>query len=139
MTALAKPSRFDELEAAIARMPQTEFEVVHYFLPGIYARELRLPAGSKLTGKVHSGECLNIVVGDILVANEEDGSVRRIVGHQTFISKPGTRRAGLANLPTIWTCIHSNPDNETDLKKLEEKFIAPHVNPLLADAQEKIA
>ncbi len=133
MNTLATPSRFDELEAAIAELPQTDFETIHHFWPGGYGRELRLPAGAKLTGKVHSGQCLNIVCGDISVFNDVDGSVRRIVGHSTFISEPGTRRAGFAHRPTIWVCVHVNPTNETDLQKLEAMFIVPHQNPLLAD------
>lgn len=136
MNAIASPSRFDELEAAIAELPQADFETIHHFSPGIYARELRLPAGARLTGKIHRTEHLNIVVGDITVFNEEEGTCRRIVGHACFTSKPGTRRAGVTHRPTVWTCIH--PTNETDLNKLEELFIQPYCNPLLQENRRAI-
>jgi len=131
MNAVTTPSRFDELEAAVASMPPREFDTFHHFSPGLYGREIRIPAGSMLTGRTHSGKCLNIVCGDISVANEEDGSVRRIVGHEVFESQPGTRRLGMTHAPTIWTCIHANPTNETDPEKLMAMFTVPHVNPLL--------
>jgi hypothetical protein len=127
-------TRFDELEAKIAELPQAEFETVGHFAPGVYARELRLPAGALLTGKIHKTEHLNIVCGDITVHNVEEGTTRRICGHEIFVSKPGTRRAGFTHRPTIWTTIH--PTEETDVDKIEQLVIEPHVNPLLGNREE---
>lgn len=122
-------TKFDQLEAAIATLPPPEMELVHHFSEGVYCRELRMPKGTILTGKIHKKECINIVLGDITVYNLEDQSQERIIGYRTFKSPAGTRRAGVANEHTIWTTIH--PTEETDLNKIEEQVIEPYVNPLL--------
>jgi hypothetical protein len=135
MNALAPVSGFDRLEAAISGLPPVELETVHHFAPHVYAREIRIPAGVMLTGKIHKTEHLNVVCGDITVFNEIEGTERRIIGHETFVSKPGTRRAGFAHRPTIWTVIH--PTDETDLAKIEDEVIETHYNPLLIGAERR--
>jgi len=123
---------FDEMEATIASLPAYAPEIVHHFAPGVYAREMRAEGGRWLTGKMHKTEHVNIIVGDVIIYNDEDKTERRITGHACFVSKPGKRCAALTIRPTIWTTIHVT--NETDLAKLEAALIEPHHNPLLADA-----
>lgn len=126
---VSSPSRFDELEAALAALLPAELEIIHHHENGVYIRELRIPAGTILTGKKHRHSCLNIVTGDISVYNDAGQVAQRITGHAVFSSPAGTRRVGFAHLPTIWETVH--PTNETDLDKIEAEFIEPHVNPLL--------
>jgi hypothetical protein len=40
----------------------------------------------------------------------------------SFISEPGTKRVVFTHEDAIWTTIHPNPTDETDLKKLEDMF-----------------
>ncbi len=127
------PSRFDELEAEIAKMPAVDVPVVNHFAPGVYAREMQIPAGVMLTGKIHKTQHLNIVLGDITVFNDEDGSAKRITGHAIFSSQPGTRRAGFAHANTSWTTIH--PTDETDVAKIEDQVIEKYDNPLLTNGR----
>ncbi len=136
MTTLTTPSRFDQLEAEIAKLPPVDAEVVHHFSKGVYARELRLPAGAALTGKTHKHACLNIVVGDITVWNVADGTQTRIIGHACFESPAGTHRAGLTHRPTIWTTVHVT--EETDLAKIEAEVIEEYTNPLLQTVHGRI-
>ena len=97
-----------------------ELEVKHHFAPGIYARELFIPAGTLLTGKVHKTEHLNILVkGRIEISNM--GESREMIAPQTFVSPPGTKRAGYAHEDTIWITIHAT--EETDLEKLEHDLV----------------
>jgi len=59
------------LENLMKEQPQLELKVVHYFSPGVYARELHIPAGTMLTGKIHKYEQLNILIkGDMSVLTE---------------------------------------------------------------------
>lgn len=110
------------LEAEIAAMPQVELETVHHFSPGLYARELRIPAGVVLTGKIHRTEHINVVSAGRMVVYSEDGGVREICAPFTFISKPGAKRVGIALEDTVWTCFHAT--SETDLDKLESDLVA---------------
>lgn len=112
------------LEAALREFPQLPEDVIHHFSPGVYIRELRIPKGAILTGKIHRHAHLNIMpVGDISVLTEH--GIRRITGPATLMSSPGIKRAGFAHEDTIWMTVHANPDDERDLSKLEERFIAP--------------
>jgi hypothetical protein len=133
MNTLAPISQFDRLEAAIAQLPEVEPEITHHFAPGVYAREMRLVAGTMLTGKVHKTKHLNIVQGDITVFNEVSGEGRRITGYDCFVSEPGTRRAGFAHAPTSWITVH--PTQETDLAKIEDEVIEEYDNPLLENGR----
>lgn len=95
----------------------------HWFAPGIYARELFIPAGTCLTGKIHLSAHLNIVSGCISVLTEH--GVKTIEGYCTLKSDAGIKRVGFAHSDTVWTCIHPNPDDCTDLVELERRYIAP--------------
>lgn len=115
------------------RIPVADLKVVHHFAPGVYARELTIPAGVMLTGKIHKTEHLNVVsAGDITVWTED--GMKRVQAPYTFVSKPGTKRIGLAHSDTVWTTIHVT--HETDLDRIEAEVIEPSDN-LLGMEQRK--
>lgn len=114
--------KVDALEAGIAELPPVEFEVVHHFSKGVYARELHIPANCVLTGKVHKYENLNILSQGKLIIYMEDGSVQEVEAPFTVVSPPGTRRAALALSDCIWTTIHGT--DLQDVVEIEKVFIA---------------
>lgn len=98
-----------------------EIATTHYFAKGTYAREIFIPKGTLLTGKIHKTEHLNIISkGDISVMTEH--GPMRVQAPFTMVSPPGTKRIGYAHEDTVWTTIHGT--EETDLEKLEEQLIA---------------
>jgi hypothetical protein len=108
--------------------PVPEAGVTHYFADGLYARELFIPKGTLLTGKIHRTLHLNIISkGDISVLTED--GMKRIKAPCTIVSKPGMKRVGYAHEDTVWTTIHGT--HETDLEVLEHKLIAPSYEELL--------
>jgi len=107
------------LEAAILAGPQVECPTKHYFSPGLYAREMFIPAGTVLTGATHKVRHLAVFVGDISVW--EHGKVKRITGHHTFISEPGAKRAGYAHADTY--CTGFFPTDKTNVAELERELI----------------
>lgn len=122
-------ARILDFERQLSELPQIDFPVRHHFPAGIYAREITIPAGSCLTGKIHRFENLNIISkGRILVATEE--GVAEVVAPCTIVSPPGTKRVGFAMEDTVWTSIHPNPTDERDLDKLEAMFIVPSFDEL---------
>ena len=117
-------ARVLRLEEELRKYPQLPEEVKHHFSPGIYARELFIPKGAILTGKIHRGAHLNVMpMGDISVLTEH--GVKRLKGPCVIQSSAGIKRAGYAHESTIWITIHPNPDDERDLEKLESRYIAP--------------
>ena len=112
------------IEGCILQMPQVDTPTTHYFAPGLYAREMFIPAGTVLTGAVHKVEHLAIFVGDITVWTE--GGMKRLTGHHTFISKPGAKRVGFAHTDT-W-CTGFFPTEKTDVGELERELVEdPHL------------
>ena len=97
-----------------------ELETIHHFAPGLYARELRIPAGVLLTGKIHKTEHLNILAkGRIEISNM--GESKEMIAPQIFVSPPGTKRAGYAHEDCVWITIH--PTEEMDMIKLEQDLV----------------
>lgn len=100
---------------------QIEIDPIHHFANNLYARELRLPAGTLLTGKIHKTEHLNILAkGTIAIATEEGTTI--LTAPVVMVSEPGTKRVGLAQTDVVWVTIHGT--EERDLEKLEEQLIA---------------
>jgi quercetin dioxygenase-like cupin family protein len=118
------------LQAVMMQMPnRIELEPKHHFAPGIYLRELFIPAGTVLTGKIHKTHHLNILAkGDITVWTED--GVKRLQAPQIIPSYPGAKRAGYAHSDTVWICVHSS--DKTDLEQLEADLIEPEL-PLIEE------
>lgn len=121
MNQLVARDQIERIEREMRAMPQLEIPVRHFFSPGVYAREVTIPPGTVLTGKIHKHAHLNIISkGDITVLTED--GLRRITAPFTMISVAGTKRVGFAHEETVWTTIHAT--EETDLAKIEAQFIA---------------
>ncbi len=113
--------KINHLESEMMKAPQLEIKTTHYFSNGIYAREIFIPKGTLLTGKIHKTEHMNICSqGDISVLTED--GIKRIKAPFTMSCRPGTKRVGYAHEDTVWTTIHGT--HETDLKMLENELIA---------------
>lgn len=119
----ARDQRIDALEAAIVReLPPVDCPVTNHFAPGLYAREMLIPAGTVLTGKVHKYANLSIMSKGALRLFMEDGTTQEVRAPLTYIAPAGTRRAALALEDTVWTVIHAT--EETNVDAIERQFIA---------------
>lgn len=110
-----------KIEAEMFRMPQVELKHVDYFSKGVYARELHIPAGVTLTGKIHKYQNLNILSkGEMTVSTDE--GMKRVSAPFTIVSPPGTKRVAYAHTDCIWTTIHGT--DKQDVDQIELEFIA---------------
>ncbi len=130
---LSKSADFmDNIESSLMKMDQLVIEPIHHFSPGEYAREIFIPAGTILTGKIHKTDHRNrIPKGVILVWNASEGT-RKIEAPFEFEAKAGSRRIGFTLTDTVWITIHKT--DETDLDKLEEILIEPHGSKLIKNS-----
>ena len=116
-------ARIADLEAQMREMPQVELPLVHRFTKGLYAREMFIPKGTLLIGKIHRCETLSIISqGDISILTES--GAERVKAPWTHISPPLTKRVGYAHEDTVITGIWAT--DETDLEKLEDELIVAH-------------
>lgn len=108
-------------EAEMRKQPQVEIPTKHHFSFGIYAREIFIPSGVILTGKIHKYPQFNILVKgkmSVLVGDH----VQLIEAPFTIVSEAGTKRIAMAHEDCIWITIHGT--HETDIDKIENTFIA---------------
>ena len=96
----------------------------HSFSDGIYVREITIPEGMFIVGKIHKHDHPNFLLKGKVIVVTEDG-MEELEGPLSMISKAGTKRALYAVTDLVWTTIHANPNNTEDLKELEENIIAP--------------
>lgn len=96
----------------------------HSFCNGMYVREIFIPKGTLLTGKIHKHSHPNFLLkGTVNVITEGDGN-QTLTGPLSIISSAGTKRALFAHTDLIWVTVHENPTNTQDLKELEQIIIA---------------
>lgn len=118
----ARDRKIDALEHGIRRELQpVECPIANYFAPGLYAREMFIPAGTTLTGKIHKYANLSIMSKGALELFLEDGTTQIVRAPFTYVSPAGTRRAAHAIEDTVWTVIHAT--EETDVEKIEQSVV----------------
>lgn len=114
--------QIQRLESYLLTLPQLPDDTHHHFADGLYARELRIPKGAVLTGKVHRQQHLNFLIkGDITVWTEQ--GMKRLRAPAIIVSQPGTKRVGYAHADCVWVTVHAS--KETDLGALEAELIIP--------------
>lgn len=116
---LSARERVERLERILEKAPPVDCPVRHHFAPGLYAREMTIPAGVVLTSAVHKTEHLCTVSAGRILVYMDNGPVE-IVAPYTFVSKPGAKRAGYALETTVWTTYHAT--TTTDLDALCEEL-----------------
>lgn len=96
----------------------------HSFSDGIYVREIFIPKGTMLTGKIHKHAHPNFLMSGKVQVITEDGGYETLTGPISMISKAGTKRAINVLEDCVWITVHHNPTNTKDLKQLEKIVIA---------------
>jgi hypothetical protein len=104
------------------------FPVTHFKAPGMIARQMFLPKGGLIVGKIHKHAHLNHISHGHVRVETEHGPME-IKGPHTFTSLVGTKRVVLVLEDTLWTTFHLNPndldpEDEADMQKLEDEIIA---------------
>lgn len=123
-------------QAIVENFPLVQLEERHYFAHGTYTRELHIPKGTVLTGKIHRHSCINIISqGKIAVVTDE--GKKEISAPYTFVSGPGVKKAGFALEDTVWLNVHPW-DGEENLSAIEASVIVPSYEALDKEQQERI-
>jgi quercetin dioxygenase-like cupin family protein len=129
-------AKVDRLEHALMAVPPVDCPVRHHFAPGLYAREMSIPAGTVVTGAVHKTENLIVVSMGRLRIVTEDGT-RDVAAGDTLTCKPGMKNAFVALEDSRWTNFFPNPTNEKDPDKLVEVLTESKPCELLGGSQNK--
>jgi len=128
------PERFDDLELAIvySEMPAVELPLVHRFTPGLYAREIFMPAGTLVTSKIHKTEHPYVVTKGRVSVYIPGVGIQHISAPHVGITKPGTRRLLYIHEDCTWITFHplvEGESDESDLDKIEARIIETRLLP----------
>ena len=125
---LAKRGAILEFEDMLSQREDAEvgdcLPLRHVFTPGLYTREIFLPAGTVLTGKLHRHEHPNFLMAGVVDVFTEDGGMEHLEAPMWCVSPAGTKRAIHVIEDAIWITSHSNPTDTQDLEELEKMIIA---------------
>ena len=93
---------------------------VNHFSEGLYCRELPIPAGVFLTGKVHKQDHLAMLIkGEIAIVNGDD--TVHLKAPVIIPSKAGVKRAILAITDSIFITVHAT--TLTDVEEIEKAVV----------------
>jgi len=117
---LVGQSKIEQVESHLLDLPQVECPVVHHFGPGIYIREVTLPAGTLAIGHAQRFEHLNIMLAGAVAMIGDDGQTKVLRAPMIFVGKPG-RKLGYVLETCIWQNVYAT--EERDIDKLESMFL----------------
>lgn len=112
----------EEIEQKMLSLPQADCPVVHKFGDGIYIREVAMGAGTLAIGHEQRFKHFNVFLKGKVLMRKDDGSTVILEAPMTFFADSG-RKIGYIIEDMVWQNIYPNPDNETDIDKLESKWL----------------
>lgn len=133
--------KIDKLEASmLANGNLVDCPLMHRFTPGLYTREIFMPAGSVVTSRIHKTKHQFILLeGVVSVFSDNDGE-QLLEAPYVGITLPNTRRVLYIHEDARWITAHPvdvTPENETPeaykeaVEKVENLIIEPYVNILV--------
>ena len=104
--------------------------VTHRFTKGCYLREILMPAGARVIGKIHATEHFNILLTGKVTVITAEGS-EYIEAPHTFVSKAGVQKVVIIHEDCIWQTLHVT--ETTELNEIEKEIIVESYDQLLID------
>ncbi len=111
-------------------MVEQECPVIHRFSPGLYLREILMPKGTRIIGKIHATEHFNVVLTGSCTVITAEGR-EEITAPHTFISKAGVQKVVIVHEDCQWQTLHVT--DKTDLDEIEKDVIVEDYDQLLID------
>lgn len=116
----ARERKLDIAASHLYEMEQVPCHVEHIFGPGLYIRQVSIPAGTFSIGHYQKTRHMNVMLKGRVVMVNQDGSLSELVAPCIFVSEPG-RKAGYIVEDMLWQNIYAT--DETDVETLESMFI----------------
>lgn len=113
-------ANIERVERMVLEHEQMPCPVIHRFAPGLYIREITMPAGAFCIGAEHTVEHLNVMLAGRVSVRNEAGTVTELVAPMTYVGKPG-KKIGYVHEDVVWQNIFAT--DETDIETLEAMFV----------------
>jgi len=99
-----------------------DYVIKNHFASGVYAREMHIPAGHIVVGKIHRNENLHFLSKGSATVITEEGGIEVVHAGQMMKSPVGVKRLLITHEDVVWTVLHAT--TETDVDKIELAVIA---------------
>jgi hypothetical protein len=102
------------------KQEQVSAPLVHRFEQGLYIREIRIPAGVLLVGRVHRhGHVCQLLEGSLILVHRE-GCREALTAPSEILTLPGYQMVLYTVTDVLAQTVHPNPTGERDIQRLEE-------------------
>lgn len=109
-------SNIGNLANHLRAMDNDTTSIIEYFASDSYVREMVIPAGTCVIGRVHKTDCINILLEGEIVIVDNDGNRKEMKSPQVFIAKAGHQKAGFAIKDTRWlNCFSCKEEQLSDV------------------------
>lgn len=125
------------LENAILNegLPLFDPPITNHFSEGVYGREMFMPAGTVLTGKIHKFSNMNVLLeGEVLVST--DKGIEHVKAGFMIVAPAGAKRVFYALTDARWLTIHGT--HKTDVSEIEAEFIAQDEQEFVAFCNDQL-
>lgn len=123
-------------DAEMEKYPQIECPVTHIFTPGLYIREIHMPANSIITSLLHLTTHPYVVTKGEFSVWYHNIPTQRIKAPYKGITEAGTRRMLLIHEDTDWMTFHVTDKKDPD--EIMEEITSNDFNPLIEKSNQKI-
>lgn len=120
---LADSPPFEVLAAIMRQHPPAECPVRNFFLPGIYCREITMPAGTLILSMQHKTRHPFVVSAGVVEVVSTTGPGELISAPHFGITEPGTRRMLRVLADTVWTTFHAT--DKTTVEEIAAEILEP--------------
>lgn len=110
------------LVSAVSELPPVDCPLVHRFSDGVYLRQITIPAGTCIVGKIHATKHFNIILSGECLVVQSDGKKIHINGAYTYESEAGIQKCVYAMTDVIWQTVHVT--EKADIAEIESDIIA---------------
>ena len=91
-----------------------------------YARELTIPKGMLVVGKIHKKPHLAFLMKGTMLVTTEEGDLKRMTAPMSFVVPAGVKRAAYIEEEITIVNVHLTKETEeANLSKVEEEVISP--------------
>ena len=134
---LSVDDKIDALEAFMIKGQLVDCPLNHKFLPGLYIREILMPAGSLVTSMIHKTIHPYFVLQGKVTVYSENFGIQEITAPFTGTTLPNTRRVLYIHENCVWVTVHATSIKPIDdsaeaikeaVRRIEEEILENREN-----------
>jgi hypothetical protein len=115
-------------EDLLLMLPQLAIPTIHYHAHDCYAREVKIPKGTMLTGAIYKNTHINILSKGEISILSIDGGMVRLKAPFTVVSPAGVKRLAYAHEDCVWTTIFGTVEKDVD--KIQDDYTVKNMEDL---------